>query len=204
MLLLSKLGTEKNGVLLKLRVVADLHEHNKNTKKLISLLLDMEDILRWVACKPYRLLVDGKDAYEQIQVDPAHVDRTTMTTPDGHMVSLMMQQGECNAVVTYQSLMNYTFAPYIRVFMDVYLDDIIIYSNTLEDHITHVKLVIDALAQEKLYLSSTKLQFLQAEMKVLRRIVDNHGIQMNPDKVNTVLNWRYLQRRSFFGNSSVQ
>ena len=113
--------------------------------KLTSLLPDMDAILCRIARKPYRTLIDGKDGYKQICVDPEHVSRTAMTTPDGNMVSLVLQQGDCNAVATYQSLMNHIFGPHIGVFIDIYLDDIAIYSDNLEDHIWDVKIVIDIL-----------------------------------------------------------
>ena len=54
----------------------------------------------------------------------------------------------------------------------------------------HVKLIINILAREKLYLSKKKLHFLQPELKILGRIVDNDGIQMDPEKVDSVLNWK--------------
>lgn len=190
MMLLTKPGTGINGVPPRLRVVADLRERNDNTIKLTSPLPDMEAILRRVSKRKYRSLIDGKDAYEHIRVIPEHVERTAMTTPDGNMVSLVMQQGDCNAVATYQTLMNHIFGPYIGVFMDVYLDDIVIYSDTLEDHIKHCKMVIDVLKREKLYLSATKLHFLAKEMKILGRIVDDNGIRMDPHKVDSVLNWK--------------
>ncbi|KAL7284496.1 hypothetical protein ACG7TL_001787 [Trametes sanguinea] len=190
MLLLTKPGTGVKGVPPRLRVVCDLRERNANTIKVTSPLPDMEGILRRVSRKPYRSLIDGKDAYEQIRVAPEHVERTAMTTPDGNMVSLVLQQGDCNAVATYQSLMNHIFGEYIGVFMDVYLDDIIIYSDTLEDHRKHCKLVIDRLRSEELYLSATKLRFLCASMKILGRIVDDEGIRMDPEKVDNVLNWK--------------
>jgi hypothetical protein len=57
------------------------------------------------------------------------------------MVILVLQQGDRNAPATYQSLMNHMFSDYIGRFMDVYLDDIVIYSDTLQDHIKHVKLL---------------------------------------------------------------
>ena len=81
-------------------------------------------------------------------VIPDHVPRTLFTTPDGMMESLVMQQGDCNAGATYQTLMNHVFASYIGVFMFVYLDDIIIFSDTIEDHMTHVKTVFDILRKE--------------------------------------------------------
>ncbi|KAJ3012996.1 hypothetical protein NUW54_g1720 [Trametes sanguinea] len=190
MLLLTKPGTGVNGVPPRLRVVCDLRERNANTRKVTSPLPDMEGILRRIARRPFRSLIDGKDAYEQIRVEPEHVERTAMTTPDGNMVSLVLQQGDCNAVATYQSLMNHIFGPHIGVFMDVYLDDIAIYSDTMEDHVRHVRLVIDILKREQLYLSASKLNFLCRGMKILGRIVDDHGIRMDPDKVDSVLNWK--------------
>ena len=133
-----------------LRTVIDLRARNNNTIKMTSPLPDPEGILRRAAAHPFRSSMDGKDAYEQIRIEPSHVDRTAVTTPDGNMVSLVIQIGDCNAPATYQSLMNHIFSPYIGRFMDVYLDDIIIYSSTLEDHITHVKIIIDILTKETL------------------------------------------------------
>ena len=99
-----------------------------------------------------------------------------MTTLDGNMVSHVIQQGDCNAWATYQALMNYLFAAYLGQFMDVYLDEIIIYSDTLKEHVRHVKIVLDILKKEKLYLSEQKLKFLCGEMRILCRIVDDAGI----------------------------
>ena len=80
--------------------------------------------------------------------------------PDGNMVSLVLQMGDCNAPATYQSLMNHIFSPYLRQFLDMYLDNIIIYLDSLEDHVTHCKLAMDVLKKENLYLSKGKIQFL--------------------------------------------
>lgn len=184
MLFIKKPGTDR------LRTVVDLREHNNNTRKLTSPLPDMEGILRRVARKKYRSLMDGQDAYEQIRVIPEHVSRTAMTTPDGNMVSHVLQQGDCNAPATYQAVMNYLFGEHIGIFMDVYLDDIIIYSDTLGEHIEHVWIVVRILEWEQLFLSEKKLKFLQPEMRILGRLVNDDGIRMDPDKVDKVLNWK--------------
>ena len=107
-----------------MRTVVDKQQQNANTHKLAAPLPDIEDILRNVVKHKYRSIIDGKDAYEQIRVIPEHVPRTLFTTPDGTMVSLVLQQGDVNGPTTYQTVMNHIFAPYIGVFMDVYLDDI--------------------------------------------------------------------------------
>ena len=138
MLLLTKPGTGVKGIPPKLRVVCDLRERNANTKKLTSPLPDMEGILRRVSRHPYRSLIDGKDAYEQIRVEPEHVERTAMTTPDGNMVSLVLQQGDCNAPATFQRVMNRIFAPVIGKFVVIYMDDILVSSKSAEHHLLHL------------------------------------------------------------------
>ena len=194
MLMLKKTGQEDGA--LRLRTVIDCRERNANTRKLASPLPDIDAILRNVASHPYRSIIDGKDAYEQIRIVPEHVNRSLFTTPDGTMVSHVMQQGDCNGGATYQALMNHIFAEYIGVFMDVYLDDIVIYSDTAADHLRHVKQVIDVLRRERLFLSKNKLKFLVSRMKILGHIVDDSGIAMDPDKVDNVLAWKTPTNRS--------
>jgi transposase InsO family protein len=186
-----------------LRTVFDKREQNQNTYKLASPLPDIEEILREVSKHQFRSLIDGKDAYEQIRVIPDHVPRTLFTTPDGTMESLVMQQGDCNAGATYQTLMNHIFASYIGVFMFVYLDDIIIFSDTIEDHMIHVKIVFDILRKERLFLSPNKMQFFAEELKILGHVIDDMGIRMDPHKVDKVTNWKTPTNkdllRSFIG-----
>jgi hypothetical protein len=137
MLMLHK--PSKDGIV-RLRTVCDARERNKNSRRLASPLPDIESILRNVTRHKYRTLLDGKDAYEQIRIAPEDVEKSLFAMPDGTMVSLVMQIGDCNASATYQSLMNHIFSEYIGVFMDVYLDDIVISSDMVEDHVQHVKL----------------------------------------------------------------
>lgn len=193
MLLIPK--PRKNGQPPELRTVVDLRERNKNTHKLTSPLPDMDGMLRRAASHRFRTLMDGKSAYEQIRIIPEHVERSTVTTPDGNMVSEVIQIGDCNAPATYQALMNHLFSAYIGRFMDIYLDDIVIYSDTLKDHVRHVKLVLDILKRERLYLSESKLHFIQPELKILGRVVDDEGIRMDPDKVDSVVAWKVPTNR---------
>ena len=188
MLLIPKPHKPKNAP--ELRTVIDLRERNKNTVKMLSPLPDIEGVLRRVTAKPFRSVLDLTAAYEQIRIIPEHVDRSAVTTPDGNMVSLVLQMGDCNAPATYQSLMNHIFSAYLGRFLDVYLDDIIIYSDTLDDHVDHCRLVLDILRKEKLYLSKSKIRFLPDEMKLLGRIIDAQGIRMDPEKVDGVLAWK--------------
>ena len=173
--------------------IADCHQYlrmNKNTCKLVSPLPDIETILCNVVTHPYHTLLDGKDTYEQIWVTPEDVPKTLFTIPDDTMVSHVMQIGDCNAGAMYQLLINHIFASYIGVFMDVYLDDIVIYSDTAEEHMKHIKMVIDTLHTNKFYLSEHKLQFFMEELHILGHVIDHEGIRMDRNKVNKIQNWK--------------
>ncbi|CAG7852966.1 Transposon Ty3-I Gag-Pol polyprotein AltName: Full=Gag3-Pol3; AltName: Full=Transposon Ty3-2 TYA-TYB polyprotein; Contains: RecName: Full=Capsid protein; Short=CA; AltName: Full=p24; Contains: RecName: Full=Spacer peptide p3; Contains: RecName: Full=Nucleocapsid protein p11; Short=NC; Contains: RecName: Full=Ty3 protease; Short=PR; AltName: Full=p16; Contains: RecName: Full=Spacer peptide J; Contains: RecName: Full=Reverse transcriptase/ribonuclease H; Short=RT; Short=RT-RH; AltName: Full=p55; Contains: Re len=175
----------------RLRTVFAKQRLNQNTIKLSSPLPDIQTILETVAPYQHKSLIDGRDAYEQIRVDPDDVWKTLFNTPDGTMVSEVMQQGDCNAGATYQTLMNSLFAPYAGKFMFVYLDDIIIFSNTVEEHIEHIRTVLNVLRKEKLYLTSVeKLQFFARPLKVLGHVIDERGILMDPHKVDRIENWK--------------
>ena len=112
------------------------------------------------------------------------------------MESLVMQIGDCNAPATYQTLMNHIFAAYIGVFMDVYLDDIIIYSYTVEEHVKHIRTVFRILRENKFYLSADKMQLFAQEINILGHIIDEHGIRMDPHKVDSVAKWKVPTNRA--------
>ena len=192
-----------NGEKPRLRTVFDKREQNANTHKLASPLPDIEEILREVSKHEFRSLIDGRDAYEQIRVVPEDVPLTLFTTPDGTMESLVMQQGDCNAGATYQTLMNHIFASYIGVFMYVYLDDIIIFSDSAKEHVEHIKTIFGILRKERLFLGLNKMQFFAKELKILGHVIDDKGIRMDPHKVDKVLNWKTPTNkdllRSFIG-----
>ncbi|KAJ3474471.1 hypothetical protein NLI96_g12441 [Meripilus lineatus] len=190
----------KEGEDLKLRVTFDKRPQNDNTIKLASPLPDIDAILRTVARFVYMTGMDGKNAYEQIRIEPEDVHKTLFTTPDGTMESLVLQQGDCNGPATYQTLMNHIFAPYIGVFMDVYLDDIIIYSNTIEDHMRHVRTIFEILRREKLYLGADKMQFFAQKLKILGHVIDKEGIAMDPHKVDKVANWKVPTNKSLLSS----
>ena len=173
----------------RLRACFDKREQNANTRKLASPLPDQTEVLERVANRRYRSVIDGRDAYEQIRVAKEDVSKTLFNTPDGLMESLVLQQGDCNGPATYQTLMNYLFAGYIGVWMDVYLDDIMIYSDSLNDHVKHLRIVFKILKREKLFLNPKKMQFLSPELEILGHRITDAGIMMDPHKVDTIGKW---------------
>jgi hypothetical protein len=179
----------------------DKRKCNDNTRKLGSPLPNMEAILTNVLRHKYRSIIDGRDANEQIRVIPEHVHRALFNTPDRMMESLVLQLGDCNVGATYQALMNHIFRPYIGVFMDVYLDDMIIYSDTIEDHIKHLQIIFEVLRKEKLYLTSAdKLDFFAKRFALLGQVIDENGLVMDPDKVDQISNWKTPNSRDLLAS----
>ena len=107
------------------------------------------------------------------------------------------------ALVPSETLMNHIFVSYIGVFVYVYLDDIIIFSDSIQDHVKHVRIMFDILRKQKLYLGLSKMQFFAEELKILGHVINDQGISMDPHKVDKVLNWKAPSNkdllRSFIG-----
>ena len=93
------------------------------------------------------------EAYEQIHVRDEDVPKTAFATIFGTFVSRVMQQGACNAPSTFQRLMTSVFCNFVARFVHVYLDDIFIYSSTIEEHEKHLAQVFQKLREAQLYLS---------------------------------------------------
>lgn len=100
-----------------------------------------------------------------------------------------MPFGLMNAPATFQSLMNKVFQPYLRKFMLVFFDDILVYSHTLEDHGRHLKVVLRELQGHKLYANRKKCLFAQTRVEYLGHIVSADGVSADPSKVVTMLEW---------------
>ena len=94
----------------------------------------------------------------------------------------------------FHPLMNHIFTDYIWVSMDVYMDDIVIYSDIAEHHIIYMK-VINCLCENKFFLSAHKIQSFK-ELKILRHIIDSIGIWMHSEKVHSIVKWKTPTNKS--------
>jgi hypothetical protein len=126
-----------------LHTVVDARQQNDNTVKDVTPLPDQEVIQEDVAWAKIRSKIDLLDMYEEVQIHMQDMDKTVFVTITGMYVSLIMQQGDCNAPATFQQLMTSIFHNVIGCFMHVYLDDIFIYSNSVEEHEQHLKVVFN-------------------------------------------------------------
>ena len=140
---------KKNG---NLCTVFDLMQ-NENTEKDVSPFLDQDTIQHDIVCAMYRSKLDMSEAYEQICVCDEDIPKKAFTTIFGTFVSWVMQQGDCNAPSTFQRLMTSVFHDFVARFIHIYMDNIFIYSSTIEEHADHLTQVFNKLWEAQLYLS---------------------------------------------------
>src|SRR5437764_3888706 len=86
-------------------------------------------------------------------------------------------------------IINYTLQAFLGIFVFVYLDDIFIYSDTLEDHIDYIKQVCLKLYEHQLYASAKKSQFFADKLEILGHYIDNQGIHADSLKIEKIINW---------------
>ena len=100
-----------------------------------------------------------------------------------------MPFGLTNAPADFQHFINNTLHPFLDYFCTAYLDDILIYSATLEKHREHVQRVLEALSKAGLHLKPEKYHFHKTEVKYLGLIISANGVRIDPEKVTAMLEW---------------
>ena len=133
--------------------------------------------------------MDLQSAYYQVEIAEEDKAKTAFTTPIGLFEFNRMAFGLCNAPATYQRLMQDMFREDIFNVLLVYLDDILVYSKTVEEHIERLELVFSKLRQQGLKLELRKCSFFQKKVRFLGHEISEDGIATDPDKVNAVINW---------------
>jgi hypothetical protein len=115
----------------------------------------------------------------------------------------VMSFGLTNALATFMRLMNSVFMEYLDKFVVVYIDDILIYSKTEEEHVEHLRLALTKLREHRLYAKFSKCEFWLQELIFLGHVVSTNGVAMIPDKVQSILDWETpksaMDIRSFLG-----
>jgi hypothetical protein len=136
-----------------------------------------------VARATYCSKIDLSDVYEQVCVEPEDLWKTVFSTVQGVYESLVMQQGDCNAPSTFQRLMNSIFQEYIGIFIHVYLDDIFVFSQSIEEHQNHLELILSKLQEHSLYLHADKCELYAEEVECLGHMINEHGLHADSNKM---------------------
>ncbi len=150
--------------------------------------------------------LDLRCAYNLIRIKEGDEWKTAFSTTTGHYEYRVMPFGLVNSPSVFQSFINDVFREMLDRYVIVYIDDILIYSETLQEHIQHVRSVLQRLIKYQLYAKLEKCEFHTTSVAFLGYIISQEGVAMDEGKVNAVLNWplpsniKELQRFLGFAN----
>ncbi|KAF5756264.1 putative nucleotidyltransferase, Ribonuclease H [Helianthus annuus] len=171
------------------RMCIDYRELNKVTVKNRYPLPRIDDLFDQLQGSCYYSKIDLRSGYHQLRVRDEDVSKTAFRTRYGHYEFLVMPFGLTNAPAVFMDLMNRVCKPYLDKFVIVFIDDILIYSKSQEEHEQHLRLILELLRKEQLYAKFSKCDFWLREVHFLGHVVNKDGIHVDPSKVDSISNW---------------
>jgi hypothetical protein len=131
--------------------------------------------------------IDLRSGYHQLQIKEEDIPKTAFKTRFGHYKFTVLPFGLTNALGVFMSLMNGVFREYLDKFVQVFIDDILIYSQTMEEHDKHLCLLLQFLRENKLYEKLSKCSLYQSRIQYLRHVIYGEGIIVDPVKVEAIM-----------------
>ena len=130
--------------------------------------------------------IDLRSGYHQLKIKESDVPKLAFRTRYGHYEFLVMPFGLTNAPAAFMDLMNQVFRAYLDKFVIVFIDDILIYSRSREEHAKHLRMVLSTLSEHQLYAKFSKCEFWLDRVQFLGHVVSKDGISVDPAKIDAV------------------
>jgi hypothetical protein len=130
--------------------------------------------------------LDLRSGYHQVRMRADDIEKMTFRTHHGHFVFMVMLFGLTNAPATFQAMTNNVLQDFIHLFILVFFDDILIYSNSWSSHLQHARAVLQRLRKHSLFVKHTKCSFDAEEVAYLEHVISARGVAMDNDKVAVV------------------
>jgi hypothetical protein len=129
-----------------------------------------------------------RSGYLQLRIRPSDLPKMAFITKYGLYEFTVMSFGLTNALAFFMNLMNSVFMDYLDKFVVVFIDDILIYSQSEGEHVNHLKMVLQRLREHQLYAKLSKCEFWINEVLFLGHIINKEGLTVDPKKVADILN----------------
>ena len=185
------------------RVVIDYRGLNDVTVKNKYPLPLMDELFDRVHGANVFTKIDLRTGFHQIKIHPDDREKTAFRTRFGSFEYTVLPMGLCNAPGTFMQLMNETFRDALDRFVLAFLDDILVFSKTREEHVKHVREVLTRLRKQKLYAKLSKCEFFQNQVGFLGHQIGANGLSVSQDKIDAVRDWppckNETEVRSFLG-----
>lgn len=187
-----------------IRLCVDYRQLNKKTIKDAYPLPRIEETLDMLHGAKYFSSIDLAQGYYQVEMDEESIPKTAFRVGTGGLYEyLRMPFGLCNSPATFQRLMEACFSEENFEILLLYLDDILVFSKSIEEHFARLDIVFSKLKQHGLKMKPSKCWFFQKSVKYLGHIVSSEGISTDPDKTAAVKSWAKptteKELRSFLG-----
>jgi len=186
-----------------MRLCIDYGQLNKVTIKNRYPLPRIDDLMDQLVGARVFSKIDLRSGYHQMKVKDEDMQKTAFRTRYSHYEYLVMPFGVSNAPGVFMEYMNRIFHAYLDRFVVVFIDDILIYSKSEEEHAEHLKIVLQVLKEKKLYAKLSKCEFWLNEVSFLGHVISCSGIVVDPSKVDAVSQWEtrksITEIRSFLG-----
>ncbi|GJU92285.1 putative reverse transcriptase domain-containing protein [Tanacetum coccineum] len=167
----------------------DYRELNKLTVKNRYPLPRIDDLFDQLQGSSVYSKIDLRSGYHQLRIREEDIPITAFRTRYGHFEFQVMPFGLTNAPAVFMDLMNRVCKPYLDKFVIVFIDDILIYSKSKEDHEEHLKIILGLLKKEKLYAKFSKCDFWLDSVQFLGHVIDSEGVHVDPSKIEAIKNW---------------
>ncbi|GKC14941.1 putative reverse transcriptase domain-containing protein [Tanacetum coccineum] len=171
------------------RMCIDYRELNKLTVKNRYPLPRIDDLFDQLQGSSVYSKIDLRSGYHQLRVREEDIPITAFRTRYGHYEFQVMPFGLTNAPAVFMDLMNRVCKPYLDKFVIVFIDDILIYSKTEEEHSEHLKIILDLLKKERLYAKFSKCDFWLESVQFLGHVINSEGVHVDPAKIEAIKNW---------------
>ena len=185
------------------RLCVDYRELNKVTIKNRYPLPRIDDLFDQLQGSRVFSKIDLQSGYHQLKIKDGDIPKTAFRTRYGHYEYVVMPFGLTNAPAAFMDLMNRVFKPFLDQFVVVFIDDILIYSKTEEEHAQHLEIVLQILRKHKLYAKLKKCDFWLNKVSFLGHIISGEGISPDPTKIQAIVDWKrpttVTEIRSFLG-----
>ncbi|CAI7748986.1 unnamed protein product [Closterium sp. NIES-53] len=168
----------------------DYRALNKQTVKNKYAIPRIDDLLDQLRGATVFSKLDLRSGYWQIKMANNSVHKTAFRTRYGSYEYLVMPFGLCNAPATFQAEMNHILRPLLDECVVVYLDDILIYSKNMKEHVEHLRKVFEILRKNKFYVKLSKSDFALKKVQFLGHMVSAEGIHVDPRKIEAVKEWK--------------